>query len=195
MRKFAKVTRGNRNLKAGFTIIETVVALGVFAIAVVEITATFYAVLRLDEKSRAVRLVEQNARFISEFITREVRNGVLNYSTAPGAYSAGAIPATGSDLRLINSAGEHILINPSGTSLRLTKYGIGAGGSDVSTNLSGDKVQISNLIFFITPSQDPSVSHLHPRVTFTFTVTSNTNSRTLDQSSMKIQGTATTRDY
>ena len=65
----------------GFTLIEAIVATSVFAFIVSSILGVYIATFQLDRKSRAHRAVAQNARFISEFIGKEVRNGTIDYSS------------------------------------------------------------------------------------------------------------------
>lgn len=177
----------------GFTLIEAIVSVAVFAMTLTAVVGSFLAVLRIDQKGRAARTVEQNARFISEYLTREIRNGYINYGTSPLNYSGSSVPqSVASDLRLINNAGEHTRVYLSNGVLYLEKNGIG------TTNLSGQDVTISNLGFYIYPAQDPyngGGTAVHPRVTFVFTITSNTTTRTIDQSRITIESSVSSRDF
>ncbi len=177
----------------GFTLIEAVVSLAIFTLSLTAIIGSFVAVLRLDDKARAFRVVEQNARFISEYLTREIRNGTINYDSPPLNYPSNtASQPMASDLRLINGAGERVRMYLSGTTLMLEKNGVG------TTSLSGQDVRISNLRFYVYPSQNPYGSGAvaaHPRVTFAFTIDSNITTRATDQARATIQSTVSSREF
>jgi len=168
----------------GFTLIEMVVATAVFAVVLSAIAGSYLSVLRLNEKSRTVRVVEQNARFITEFLTREIRNGTIDFSAA--GYN-GSVPNNGmvTYLYLLNSTGARETLDFVGTNIRLTK-------GSASTNLSGSDVRVSNLVFYVYPSNQSSQN----TVGFSFKVTSNTTAQTPGrESSVVIQSTIATRDY
>jgi type II secretory pathway pseudopilin PulG len=178
----------------GFTLVESVVAAGIFAVAMSTIVAAVLAVMRVDEKSRAIRTVEQNARFISEFLQRELRNGTLNYAGYPG----GTVPGYGitDQLYLVNSAGdrERIFLG-SNNSVRLEKT---TGGNTYTTDLTSGNVSVGSISFYIEPLTDPFTvggPDQQPIVVYVFNLTSNTNSRSRDQISMSIQGTVSLRNY
>ena len=174
-------------LKKGFTLIESMVSIAVFAVALTSIIGSFLAVLRINAKSKAIRVVEQNARFVSEFLVREIRNGSLLYSAYPG----GTIPSpTTQTLHLIGSEGVPEKIFLSGTSIALTK--------GATSNLTSTDVVVTNMNFYIWPPTDPfceSCPDVQPRITFTFTLTSNINVRPRDQASTVIQSTVSSREY
>lgn len=182
-----KISFKNRKNQAGLTLIEMVVTLGVFAFAMTEIMGVYMAILRVDEKSRGVRLVEQNARFITEFIIRETRNGVINYGTPPGNY-AGAVPTPSTELRLINADNEQERIYLSGGTLVLEKFGVG------SSNLSGAQVTVSNVRFYVRPT-DGTTTTVQPQVTFSFTVAADIGVHTPTVVRRSFQSSAITREY
>lgn len=177
----------NEAMKGGFTLVEALVSVAIFSMAVTAVVGSFLAILRISEKSRSIRLVEQNARFLSEFLTREIRNGSIDYSS----YSTVSNPED--ELYLINVDGEAELISLSSGSMRLTK----AGFSD--SDLSSSDITVSDLDFYISPNSDPfcpaPCPDAQPRVTYTFTLTSNTSLREADQTSMRVQGTVSSRQY
>lgn len=174
----------NRVLVGGFTLVESLVAVAVFAVVTTAIVGLFLEILRLDQKSRAVRLVEQNTRFLSEFITREIRNGVLDYD----AYG-GSLATSVSTLNLLNKEGEREAISLMGTAPNRVLLTIGSSSSQIT---SAD-VGVSNLFFYINP-QDP-LANVQPRVTFTFTMSSNLGGRPEEQAQLIYQSTVSLRDY
>src|SRR5687767_8301258 len=87
--------------RRGFTLIEAVVATAAFAFVVSSIIGVYLSVLQLDRKTRAIATVSQNARFIMEFLAKEVRNGNINYAS----YGGGVVTGT-NDLYILNQASE-----------------------------------------------------------------------------------------
>ncbi|OGE80370.1 MAG: hypothetical protein A2826_02850 [Candidatus Doudnabacteria bacterium RIFCSPHIGHO2_01_FULL_43_23] len=173
--------------KKGFTLVEALVSTAVFAVALSSIIGSFLAVLRISAKSKAIRVVEQDARFVSELLVREIRNGSLSYS----AYSGGTIASPTQTLHLVGSEGVAESIFLSGTSIALTKGG-------TTSNITSNKVLVSNMNFYIAPSTNPfcvGCPDVQPRITFTFTLTSNINTRPTDQAKTVIQSTVSSRSY
>lgn len=168
---------------SGFTAIEAIVATAIFAVVLSGIIGSFAAVMRINSKSRSIRAVEQNARFISELLTREIRNGVVNYGAS--GYN-GTIPSAGrvSTLYLINRNGEAESISLESNAMRFTKAGN-------ATNLSGSDVRISRLEFFIQPisAGDQAL------ITFSYQINSNIGTQAQDQASLIVQSSVAARDY
>ncbi|MDP2932992.1 MAG: hypothetical protein Q8N81_02575, partial [bacterium] len=99
----------------------------------------------------------------------------------------GSVPGNGrvTYLYLLNSTGVRETLDFVGTNIRLTKGG-------ASTNLSGGDVRVSNLMFYVYPSNQSSQN----TVGFSFKITSNTTAQTPGrESSVVIQSTVATRDY
>lgn len=187
---------------AGFTIIEALVSVSVFALSMTAIVASFLAVMRLDEKSRQIRLVEQNARYVSEFLSRELRNGRLDYSAYGGSLTAASPQGKSDRLYLTNAAGEQESIYPSdvsgnyqaaGVYLALNKTGVG------TTLLTSSDVGVSNLNFYVDPPSDPYPAAApikrQVRVTIVFTVSSTASVSITDRALINIQTTISQRYY
>ena len=172
--------------RRGFTVIESIVAVSVFALTVTSVIGSFIAIIRIDEKSRGIRVVAQNVRFVSEYLTREIRNGYVRYS-AYGASVAQPGPVT--VLYLNDHTGTPIDITLSGGKLRLTR-----GGS--TTDLTGNDVVVSSFAVWIFPATNPyPVGSVQPRVTFTFTIRSNISIRPTDQTTIQYETSASPRYY
>ncbi|MBI4053805.1 MAG: hypothetical protein HY397_00570 [Candidatus Doudnabacteria bacterium] len=170
-------------LTPGFTVIEAVVAMAVFTVVFGGITAAFLSVMRINEKARAIRTVEQNVRFVSEFMAREIRNGEVDFS--PTGYN-GTIPTQGkvTTLYLKSISGETLRIFFADGKLQLAK---GAG----TTTLTGNDVTISNFLFYIRPTSEGN----QDIITFSYVISSNTSSQTNRGASMNVQSTIAARDY
>jgi len=95
----------NVNKQNGFTLIEAVVATGVFAFVVSAVIGVYLAVVQIDSKTRAERSVQQNARFIMDFLGKEIRNGAIDYAAYGGTVSYNASGYT-TTLNIINQLDE-----------------------------------------------------------------------------------------
>ena len=184
--KGAAVASGNLPL-TGFTLVEALVATAVFAFVISSIIGVYLSVLQLDRKARAQSTVSQNARFIMEFLAKEVRNGKIDYA----AYPSG-LATTTSDIYVLNQAGEAEYINLVGTNLVLTK-------NSASSNINSNSVKVTKAEFFVQPAGDPfnpaKTYNTQPHVTVVLELTSNYGSRTGDISVMNLQSTFATRSY
>lgn len=65
----------------GFTLAEIVVATTVFAIVVTSILALFNFVLKINRQVQATRQVAQGSRNFTEVLSREIRNGQIDYNS------------------------------------------------------------------------------------------------------------------
>ena len=66
--------RKNQPSKNGFTLIETLVSLGVLAVVVVMATNLFFSLLRGASKTKAIQTVKQNGGYAISVMERMIRN-------------------------------------------------------------------------------------------------------------------------
>lgn len=176
----------------GFTLIEAIVSASVFAVVVTSAMGVYMATLKLDAKTKAERAVQQNARFIMEYLGKEVRNGSIDYA---GYTSTGINIANDStNLFLINQALENEWIYLSGSNIVLSK----AAGD---TNLNSSGVRVTKLSFSVAPTSNPFLSlsssppNVQPNVVVTMELTSNYGNRGQNKAVMNVQSTFATRQY
>jgi hypothetical protein len=188
-----KLHQGKKS-QAGFTLVEAVVAAAVFAFIVSSVIGVYLAVVNIDSKTRAARGVQQSARFIMDFLGKEIRNGSINYADYPSGtitYGAGGYAT---EVRILNQLNEEETVACNGTNLTLTKT------SGVS-NLNAPGVLVTRCEFFISPSTTPFANlsanppDTQPFVTVVLQLTSNYNNRLGTSEVMDLQSTFTVRDY
>jgi Tfp pilus assembly protein PilW len=179
----------------GFTIIEAVVATTVFAFVFSSIVGIYLSTIQLDRKSRSERSVAENARFIMEFLAKEVRNGRIDYS----AYS-GQTANEVNELHIINQGEEPESFRLAGSNcntngicnITLTK------GTE-TTNLNSTYIRITKLEFRVSPIGDPFTAaenyNEQPRVTIFIEFTSHQGAKAIDVAKMNLQTTLSTRYY
>lgn len=171
----------------GFTLIEAVVSSAVFAFVVVSMLGVYTSTLRLDSRTRADRAVQENTRFIMEYLARLIRNGSVNYASYPG----GNANNTATNLWVLNQANELEHIYLEGTDLKLEKSAI--------TNLNSSGVKVTGLQFLASPSLNPLTSaklaNRQPSITVILELTSNYGEKIGDISKINIQSTFSSREY
>ncbi len=66
----------------GFTLMEIIVATLLFAMGTAAMTSMFNYTLKINRRAQALRLASQGMRNFVEFLTKEIRNGQIDYSVA-----------------------------------------------------------------------------------------------------------------
>ncbi|MBI4049498.1 MAG: hypothetical protein HY395_01625 [Candidatus Doudnabacteria bacterium] len=178
--------------KRGFTLIEAVVASSVFVFVVSSIVGVYLSTLQLDNKTRSERTLQQNVRFIMEYLAKSVRNGSVDYASYPG----GDASLVSDQLWFSNISNEREYIYLSGTNLVLEKT---SGVVTQTTNLNSSNVQVANLKFFVTPAKDPLTSaktyNQQPNVVVVLELTTSYGSRENETSRINLQTTLSSREY
>lgn len=76
------------NKSSGFTLIEIIVATAIFVTVITVILALFNYVLQINRRVQAIRQVAQGSRAFTEILSREIRNGRIDYSQTTGNCNA-----------------------------------------------------------------------------------------------------------
>ena len=154
--------------RKSFTLLEMVVAIGIFSIAVVVLMQIFLTTTRSQQKSSAILRAQAEARYALEIISRQIRSGYIDYDyyTAglPDSDSNGiSDPQAGLALRDLNA--NQIIFSRSSENcpvdinncLKMNFAG------DVQ-DLSGKGLEVEKLEFYISPIVDPFVLDFDPSV-------------------------------
>ncbi|HEX9503919.1 MAG TPA: prepilin-type N-terminal cleavage/methylation domain-containing protein [Patescibacteria group bacterium] len=187
----------------GFTLVESIVATAIFAFVIVSILGVYIAVLNLDTRTRAYRAVADNSRFIMDFLSKEVREGHINYTS----YPSGLVSNTTSDLYLINQNNEAeriYLFNQTQNQIETNTINcltdicnLVLSKGSATSNLNSSSVKVTRLYFYATPDGDPFTAaktyNLQPGVTVILQLTSNIASR--DNVKIDLESTFSTLYY
>lgn len=174
-----------RKWGSGFTLIEAVVSVSIFAMAMTSIVGVYLSVQKLNQASASLNALQQNARFISEDLSKLIRNGEIDYSRYP---SGTAPQPEAADLYLVDQAGSQIRIYLQNETLFLDKLGIG------SANFTSREVAVKDFKVYITPVANPFPGgNDQPTATVYLDLESNVNPR--DKTRARFQVTLTTRQY
>lgn len=111
---------GNKNHDKGFTLIELMVAVGVFAVAITASSGLFITSLRGQQRTYVVQNLADNARYAMETMVKEMRMG----SGFSGATCAGGscsfishmMHRDGKNIRFRRDAGTNKILFDDGTS-------------------------------------------------------------------------------
>lgn len=157
----------NSNAKTakGFTLVEMIVAIGLFTIALFITSSAFLSVLNADRKSRATRTAMDNLNLSLEDMARRVKTGSI-YNCGGGAGTMDCSPG-GSILAITDQNGERIIYKR-GTGSSAVTAGSGASGCGTGFNTSqgcivrdkastalrvtGSDVDITDLQFLVSGS-------------------------------------------
>ena len=173
----------------GFTLFEAIVATAVFAFVISSVLGVYVATLQMDQKTRAQRAVTQNARFLMEYLAKEIRNGTIDYSAYPGG-SAGSL----TQVYIRNQSDESERIYLDGQNLMLSKL---AG----TTRLNSSSILVTKASFYVSPNDNPLITtrpppdNQQPTVTVVLELTSNYGQRAIDTAKINLQSTYTIRAY
>lgn len=173
----------------GFTLFEAIVSTAVFAFVVSSILGVYVATLQLDQKTRSQRAVTQNARFLMEYLAKEIRNGTIDYAAYPGGSVSGQ-----NEIYIRNQLNESERIYLDGQNLILSKL-------SGTTSLNSASALVTKMAFYVSPNSNPFTTqrpppqNQQPTVTVVLELTSNYGQRTVDVARINLQSTFTVRAY
>lgn len=147
----------------GFTLVEVLVALSLFAVVVTIATDLFLSFQRTSRKTQNLEMVVTNARLVTERIVRELREGSFAYATFmqnnPNADLAQAQTelyirsnaAVESHIYRADDSGGVENVCPDTQSKPCMTLAVGSA----TESLTGAGVRVRDARFFIAPTKDP----------------------------------------
>lgn len=205
----------------GFTVVELVVAMTVFAVVITVAVGAFVSVQRTAQKTSAQRKVQQDTRYNLEQLTRQIRSGRIDYGfylknqNDPQCNVAGrqmlAMFVTDATSPVPKrtfywyQATERTLYSLVRSDVTTIPNCGEVTGDSARTRQIGDGIALTDLQFFILPTADPAdtaqaanIRNVHPRVTIlwgaqTGAKTSVTTQPGFDE--VRLQTTVSTRAY
>lgn len=122
----AGIAKGNRNLSAGFTLIEAIMAIFVFSILSVIIASIFARAISIERRTVSSQRVQENALLFLESIAKEIR--VSNFSSVANQDS----PCDATTLTMVHPVSGNVTYSLSGTNiLRQANFASFVNSSDV----------------------------------------------------------------
>jgi len=184
----------------GFTLMEMVVAVSLFAIVSVMISQLFIMSNRAQRKAGALQKVQSEARVMMAQVTDLMRSGIVDYEKYAASISS---PTT--TLFLIDDRGREIVIRksdinfantacPSEKSTPCLEFSEDGGLSFFS--MTTDNFKLNSLQFYIDPPVTPENGgpDIQPHITFTFGLESSSPDPS-KQGTIYLQSTISSRVY
>ena len=154
--------------------------------------------IKINRRTDVIRSASENTRYITGFLTKEIRNGQIDYYGPWNSPCSGIISAPANSLSLVNTDNEHLcfylgdasgLSSSNGTNLWLIKNNL------LAVKVNSSNVTINNLVFYVSPTYNPysTGSNAQPRVTIMGNVTATSGSQ--DTITIPIQATVSIPIY
>ena len=161
-----KLKRAKKNFKpsgnyfsagAGFTLVEVVVALGIFSIATTYAVSIFVQSNQVQKRTANIQKITSDARYVLEVMSREVRLDHLDYN-----YAGYTLPLTGAQAELA-------LLDVNNQPVRFKRTDDGTGrfivqvceadncDNDVYYDITPNDLTVEKLDFYVSPAADPFV--------------------------------------
>ncbi len=140
----------------GFTMVEIIVATAIFAVVISAILVLFNSVLRINREVQAKRQVAQAARNFTEVISREVRNGRVDYPATGNCAATNYSSATNQSLAIVTYSGERLCFyfNTTQKALILRRE-TSTTTTEESINPENLTIDPSTFRFIVRPTTDP----------------------------------------
>ncbi|GAC1413094.1 MAG: hypothetical protein NVSMB66_4090 [Candidatus Doudnabacteria bacterium] len=172
----------HKQSQKGFSLIEAIVATALFAVTVLSIIGVYLSTVGINRRTDVIRTASENARYLNTYLTKEIRNGQIDYYGPVKSPCSTTLSPSANWLAIINSDGDHLCfylgdfsggISSNGTNLWLIKNNF------PSLKVNSNNVSIQNLTFYISPAINPYTAGtiIEPRVTFTANIQSTSGSQ------------------
>ena len=146
-----------KNSEQGFTLVEIIVSTAIFITVVSAMLAMFDYTLKINRRVQGLREVAQGTRTFTETLTREIRNGRIDYESwttecDPGNYTKN----TNNTLGIISNSGDELCFYFENGSLLLKK--LTPTGEIVATAFGSSRFRIipESFHFYIAPLTNPN---------------------------------------
>ena len=141
----------------GFTLVEIIVSTAIFVTVVASMLAIFNYTLQINRRVQALREVVQGTRTFAETVTREIRNGRIDYSSWTSECDASNYTnGSNKTLSILTKSGDKLCFYFEGGQMYLKKQT--PSGSITAPVLSSERFGIneSTFAFIVQPSTDPN---------------------------------------
>jgi prepilin-type N-terminal cleavage/methylation domain-containing protein len=148
-----------KNKKSGYTLIELIVAVGLFALVMMLVSGAYLMMISVTRQAQGLATGIDNLSFTLETMTRTIRTGT-NYSCNGGWDCSG-----GTTFSVKNSSGTTMTYTLSGGAITQTQNG-------VTVILTDPSVNVTSLKFYVSGTPKGNSSEPHATITVSGTVSS-----------------------
>lgn len=182
--KTAISAENSKRPAAGFTLVEVLVTIGIFAITLVIVSGIFININNLQQQTAAFERLQNDGRYVLEKIGKEIRGRELDYGSMD--LSGGGVAS-----ELVFKPDEYgqvlsIAFNETGQSLL---FDLAGQSADINSN----DVIIEKAAFIVMPATDPYVTE-QPRVMVSL-VLKNRDLPAAKQKTLRLQTTFSSKTY
>lgn len=143
----------------GFTLIEIIVSTGIFVTVLTSMLTLFNYTLQINRRVQALREVVQGTRTFAETLTREVRNGRIDYSSWATECDASLYSsATNKSLGVVTKSGDRLCFYFLDKDLYLKKLSAYGETNSRLFNSPNFSVDLDSFSFTIRPTVDPNTA-------------------------------------
>jgi prepilin-type N-terminal cleavage/methylation domain-containing protein len=165
-----KFTKLNTTCAPGFTLVEIIVATALFVVVVSALVGLYIQAIELGRSADTSRAAAQNARDLSEYLAKEIRNGTVDFGDS-GAVQSPCVgsplsptPQGEASLALLDVTGNHLCIY-------LGDAGTGSGNPAYDANgeylyvvknsepaqlLNSPNLAVKSFKVYLNPTSDPA---------------------------------------
>lgn len=136
--------------RSGFTLIEMIVSVGLFAAVMLVATGAYLSLISLDRKARATNDLVTNLNFAIDTMEREVRAG-NSFACGSGSGTPNCGGTGGTSFTFVNDQGQTVTYRLDSTHHSIGQC-IGAGACTDGTDqaLTDPRISVSNLNFYVS---------------------------------------------
>lgn len=141
----------------GFTLIEIIVSTAIFVTVVSSMLGIFNYTLQINRRVQALREVVQGTRTFAETVTREIRNGRIDYSSWTSECNASNYESIDNKtLSILTKSGDKLCFYFEGDQMYLKKQS--PSGSIVAPVLNSERFGINKntFSFIVKPTTNPN---------------------------------------
>lgn len=137
----------------GYTLIELIIAVGLFAVVMTLATGAYLIVIGVNRRIQSTVIGIDNLSFALDTMTRDIRTGT-NYNCG----GTGDCPSGASTFSFTDQSGRFVSYRVNGSAVQETVNG-------VSSVLTDPSVTVSSLTFYASGTARPPRDYLQPHVT------------------------------
>lgn len=155
-----RYSHSQQNKTKGFTLIELMTAVSVFAVVMVISMGAILGVFDANRKSESLKTVMDNLNFAVDSMSREMRFG-KNYHCGSGTLTVPQNCSTGggTQVSFLSSGNEQIVYRLTGTQIEKS-----VDGGLTYISVTAPEIQIESLTFYVLGASPAPANTLQPKV-------------------------------
>ena len=147
------------NAESGFTLIEIIISTAIFVTVVAAMLSLFNYTLQINRRVQSLREIVQGSRAFTEVLTREVRNGRIDYSSwTPECAASNYLNNSNQSLSILSKNGDRLCFYHDGTDFYLKKQSPTSLITSKIFDSTNFGIIADTFRFAVSPAIDPNPS-------------------------------------